>query len=283
MMIRVDENDVNSHNFYALRPHLPADRRPYNQITRCKADPLYKEDEEDASMLYTPLFWTSFWAEDWLYSAHYRNAKRILISSASSKTGFSLALAIKKRIEKTPGLELQVLGLTSKGNKAFVESLGLYDEVHLYGDLSEVDVTAGPYCYVDVAGNPELNAEIISYLGPSMSFGVTLGMSHVNDATSSIKETAENDPAAKMEMFFMPEWFALVRSTTPVTDIATLRKEGWGWIMKDAADWVKLETSQGKKKVLGTFKETLRGSVGPDRGLILSLWEGEEGQLKAKL
>lgn len=166
MMIRIDEKDVNNFNFYALRPHLPADRRPYNQITRCKADQLYKEEQEEVSMLYTPLFWTSFWAEDWLYSTHYRGATRILISSASSKTGFCLALAIKKRLEKTPGLELKVLGLTSKGNKAFVESLGLYDEVHLYESLDEVDVTAGPYCYVDVAGNSKLNDEIILHLGP---------------------------------------------------------------------------------------------------------------------
>ncbi|KAG8999192.1 hypothetical protein FRB90_012136 [Tulasnella sp. 427] len=283
MMIRVDEKDINSFNFYALRPHLPADRRPYNQITRCKADPLYNEEEEEASMLYSPLFWTSFWAEDWLYSSHYRNASRVLISSASSKTGFCLALAIKKRLQKTPGLDIKVIGLTSSGNKDFVESLGLYDEVHLYSALSEVDVTAGPYCYVDVAGNPKLNSEIISHLGPSMSFGVTLGMSHVNDTTSSIKETAEKDPEAKLEMFFMPEWFAVVRGTTSVKDIAELRKEGWGWIMKDGTQWVKLEPSKGKKKVLDTYKKTLKGSIGPDRGLIFSLWEGDGEQLKAKL
>lgn len=281
MLIKVNPEDgLNAFNFYAHRPELPADRRPYHQITRCASDPLYSEEREDAAMLYRPLFWTSFWAEDWLNSSDYRDARRIVISSASSKTGFCLALCIRRRIEKTKK-DLKIVGLTSAANKKFVEGLGLYDEVLLYGDYAKLDVKQGPYCYVDVAGNDSLNEKIIKHLGDSMSFGVVLGMSHVSETKSSIKETAEKEK--KLEMFFMPEWLHIVRQTTPVKEIAELQKEGWEWIMKDGDKWVNLETVAGKNPVLDRFKQTLKGSIPPNRGLIFTLWEGTESVPKAKL
>lgn len=200
-------------------------------------------------MLYRPLFWTSFWAEDWLNSIGYRNAKRIVISSASSKTGFCLALAIRKRIQKSRK-DLTIIGLTSKSNKSFVESLQLFDRVLLYDDYQSLDPSDGPYCYVDVAGNPTLNENIFSHLGSSLSFGVALGMSHSESKSPSIKATASAN--RKMEMFFMPEWLHEVRKTTPVTEIARRQKEGWEWIMVDGADWVRLERVAGSRDVLAS-------------------------------
>ena len=80
-------------------------------------------------MLYRPLFWTSFWAEDWLFTAPtmpYNGAAAILISSASAKTAFCLAYLVQKCNQ--PGVT--VIGLTSKRNLALTKGLGLYAAVH---------------------------------------------------------------------------------------------------------------------------------------------------------
>jgi hypothetical protein len=104
-------------HFSSPRPHLPAgkastsivsgkltdsqtlsDRQPYNQIIQCASDAQYNPLPaiEDLTMLYQPLFWTSCWCEDWLFSSHYRGTKGVIISSASSKTAFCLAYLIGK-------------------------------------------------------------------------------------------------------------------------------------------------------------------------------------------
>jgi len=150
---------------------LLSDRRPYNQVNRCAGDPLYDAAKEDLAMLYRPLFWTSFWCEDWLFHGFdqpYRGAKRFIISSASAKTAFSLAYCIKRRIEKETELAgSKVIGLTSKKNLEFTQNLGLYDvvlEYSSFAESSEVDVSGEEkWVFIDVAGNDDLNQRIFHH------------------------------------------------------------------------------------------------------------------------
>ena len=270
MLAKVDQGDINRHNFYALRPHLPNDRRPYNQITRCSADPLYNPKAEDAIMLYRPLFWTSFWAEDWLTSKAPRSSDAVIISSASSKTGFCLALVVKKR-----NPERRTIGLTSKRNVDFVKSLGVFDDVIQYDDFQSIDIKRGPYVYADVAGNDELNEKVLGHLEKALAFGFVLGMSH-GSPESKPKKNAHG-----MEMFFMPEWMHDVRKRTSVQEIARRQKEAWEWLMVDGKNWVRFQSYEGGPAVLRKLKATLSGSVGPDEGLVFSLWDSST--MKARL
>ena len=113
-------------------------------------------------MLYQPLFWTSFWAEDWLFTVPampYNGAATILVSSASAKTAFCLAYLVQKHNQ--PGVT--VIGLMSKRNLAFTKGLGLYAAVHTYDDVKQGLAAAGQggtWVYADVAGNEALNARI---------------------------------------------------------------------------------------------------------------------------
>lgn len=78
LLLPVSPSDVNKYAFFVPRPDLPAgklclsctllvldlvalDRRPYNQLRRCATDPQYNPEVEDLTMLYRPLFWTSYW------------------------------------------------------------------------------------------------------------------------------------------------------------------------------------------------------------------------------
>ncbi len=117
-------------------------------------------------MLYRPLFWTSFWCEDWLHSTGYRGGvSSVLISSASSKTAFCLAYNIRKRIARGEiETATKVIGLTSRKNVAFTKKLALYDEVLEYGSFASAPSLQAhserKWLYVDVAGNEDVNKAI---------------------------------------------------------------------------------------------------------------------------
>ncbi|KAF8905221.1 hypothetical protein CPB84DRAFT_1845030 [Gymnopilus junonius] len=112
LLLPISPNDVNKVAFYIPRSHLPAG--PYVLISNtiqsnpalCLSDPQYTPTStaEDLTMLYRPLFWTSYWCEDWLNSSNYHGgAHTILISSASSKTAFCLVYIIAKQRQNVEG------------------------------------------------------------------------------------------------------------------------------------------------------------------------------------
>ncbi|KAJ3298148.1 hypothetical protein HK104_011141 [Borealophlyctis nickersoniae] len=276
-LVPVEPRSINKYSFYIPRPHLPADRRPYNTITRCANDPQYRSDRENETMLYRPLFWTSFWCEDWLMSTSYRSATHIIISSASAKTAFCLAYLIQKR-KAQGGPNVTVVGLTSSKNLLFTNRLGLYNTVLPYNDVTTLPSTStNKYLYIDVASNSSLNTQIATHLSTSLVAAVVLGMTNVDDASRTSPLIATAKSPVKMETFFMPEWLAERRKTLSVPQITQMQKVAWDWLMEDCTSWVKMVNSLGGEQVKKAFLETVESRVGPDVGQVLSLWE--KGQL----
>ncbi|KAG9313370.1 hypothetical protein JVU11DRAFT_5687 [Chiua virens] len=197
LLFSVAPLDFNRYAFYVSRPHLPEDRRPYNQVTRCSTDPLYdpSPNVEDLTMLYRPLFWTSFWCEDWFHTSKYRGgASRILISSASAKTAFCLAYLIRKRAATDNDGRMsmrQVIGLTSSKNYVFTKNLGLYDHVLNYDEFESAPVLNEPlqkWIYIDVAGNEHLNARIFAHFSDTnrdLAGSVALGLTNLSPSSKS--------------------------------------------------------------------------------------------------
>src|SRR5882757_3289213 len=184
---------VDNQNFVIRITIRNVDRRPYNQVIRCAANAQYDPDPlaEDLTMLYRPLYWTSFWCEDWLFTSNYRGgAKLIFISSASSKTAFCLAYCIQLRIRnKEIPADTRIIGLTSKRNTEFTKRLGLYHDVVSYDDIDERSFDPGVRAiYADVAGSNGLNKKLLAVRGPVFVAAIKLGMSNVTptklDATN---------------------------------------------------------------------------------------------------
>jgi hypothetical protein len=318
LLLPVAEKDFNKHYFckstmfmqvgLALigvftdvpRPHLPADRRPYNQITRCATDLQYNSDPalEDMTMLYRPLFWTSYWCEDWLYASNYRNgATRILIASASSKTAFTLAHCVQRRRQKGQlGKDTRIIGLTSPRNVAFTKGLGLYDEVLTYDDVEKIKHEDQKWIYVDVAGVDKLNERVFTHFAPTRSLvaGIILGMSTVDPANvySAAKVQSEVNTFATaasrttaltksdMEVFFMVEWLARRRTELSIREMVAMQKEAWDALLHEGRHWVHLERVHGGSAVKKAYARLNKGEVGPDTGFIWSMWDAQD---KAKL
>src|SRR3954467_10244301 len=86
----------------------------YNDYLRTAAD----AEHLDETLLLRPLFATSFLIEAFLRDNAHFGAAAVVLSSASSKTAYGLAFLLAR------GDGPSVVGLTSPGNRDFVESLG---------------------------------------------------------------------------------------------------------------------------------------------------------------
>ncbi|KAG5646345.1 hypothetical protein DXG03_003668 [Asterophora parasitica] len=314
LLLPVSPADVNKHAFYVPRPHLPADRRPYNQILRCAADPQYSSDPavEDLTMLYRPLFWTSYWCEDWLFSSNYRGgASTILISSASSKTAFCLAYLIKKRIARGElNSDTKIVGLTSKGNLEFTRGLGHYDEILEYSSFTSGSAFSHSgkderWIYVDVASNASLNERILAHFASPYSATLAactiLGLTNLSPAsdgvdsidwgTNTFDASANSDahPTSQFwptfENFFMPEWLNVRKHQLSVNEIFERQNTAWKELLVDCVGWVKIDRVYGGAAVKKAYEEVAKRGLGPERGLIWNLWDApvKKGWLRSLL
>ena len=121
----------------------------YNTYVRVAADPGMPPGSEPYVSLVRPLFTTSFLIDDFLAGNDFFGAKTVLITSASSKTAMGLAHCLKQRGAGRP----EIVGLTSKGNAAFVAGLGTYDSIVTYDAIGGLRAPAGAVV-VDMAGRP---------------------------------------------------------------------------------------------------------------------------------
>jgi hypothetical protein len=115
----------------AHRAGLPPVYNQYARIQRPLARAL-----EDAQMLFRPLFTTAFLLDDLLAEEGCFGASRVLLASASSKTALSLAFLLGRRSGARP----EVVGLTSRANRAFTESTGCYDRVIDYDAIETLPI-----------------------------------------------------------------------------------------------------------------------------------------------
>jgi hypothetical protein len=248
-------------------------------------------------MLYRPLFWTSYWCEDWLYSSRYRTgASVVLISSASAKTAFCLAYLIGKRLNRGEISEkTRIIGLTSPRNVTFTKRLGLYHEVFGYDMFTSVpSFQAGPerrWIYIDVAGNIELNEKIFAHFAspytPKLAACITLGLTNVSPLSADIskkwaKNTFTMSEAAqdmtspswpRVEYFFMPEWLEIRRLQIPIQEVFRRQNKAWKEVMKDCTGWVQLQQVKGSAAVKRAYVKSIKEGLGPEKGFIWSLWD----------
>jgi len=78
--------------------------------------------------------------DDWLLDNALFGARAVVISSASSKTAYGLAFLLTERKRREEGA-YEVIGLTSRKNRPFVERLGTYDRVVRYEDVTSLPDT----------------------------------------------------------------------------------------------------------------------------------------------
>ncbi len=183
---------VTPRGFYDGADHRRRLTSAYNQYTRCSNDPAYAPELEDLQALYRPLFLTSFMLADFLEDNGFFGARRIVFSSASSKTAYGTAYCLAVMPE------LELIGLTSARNEGFAHKLGCYGTVLSYDRLETLDPDAATV-YVDFSGDAALRRCAHRHFGASLTYDCYAGSS-VNHEL--LRET--DLPGPKPEFYFAP-------------------------------------------------------------------------------
>lgn len=245
--------DVSEH-----RSDLPA---VYNNYSRSSAEPEAMRAFETERCLLFPLFATSFLLCDYLTYNDFFGASQVLIGSVSSKTGFGLA----QMLRDSTNAQAEVVGLTSPGNRDFVQKLGCCDQVVLYGEEDQID-TSLPAAYVDMSGNGGITSRLHALLGENMKASIMVGATHWQAA-----DRPEGLPGAQPEFFFAP------------AHIATREKEwGTGVAMSKAMDaslkvaatikdQLEVDRLQGAKALQSAWLDMLDNKLPASRALMVSL------------
>ena len=163
----IEAADVSKRGLRDAAAHRQEVSPVYNNYARVSGDPTYAGQQGDFRALLLPLFMLSFLVDDFLAENDFYGARRVILSSASSKTAFGLAHLLHKR-------GIRVIGLTSKGNIDFVTSLGCYDEVVTYDQVTAIP-SAEPVAYVDMAGNSALREALHRHFGAQMVYSGRVG------------------------------------------------------------------------------------------------------------
>src|SRR4051794_24011155 len=164
----VQAGQVNAMGFRDLAEHRADLPSPYNGYQLVDNDPAYEKDREDLQALYRPLFVTSFMLADFLSDNDMFGAQTAVLSSASSKTAYGTAFLLDGAHR---------VGLTSPSNLDFTRSLGCYDEVLSYDDVTSLPADV-PTLYVDMAGSAPLRAALHEHLVESLVHDAVVGMTH---------------------------------------------------------------------------------------------------------
>jgi Protein of unknown function (DUF2855) len=237
----------------------------YNQYVNCASDPFYDRANpgtEDIQALLRPLFITSWLIDDFFADNQFFGASAALLSSASSKTAYGTAHEMKKRGG------VKVIGLTSASNKAFCESLGCYDHVITYDELSTLDVSSS-LVYVDFAGNAALRRTIHAGF-PNLKYSCSIGGTHVTDLGS-----AKDLAGVKPVLFFAPTQVKKRSEEWGGAEFGKRMVQAWMGFTKTVTEsnppWLQSQYQSGLAAVDRVYAQVLAGKGDARVGHMLTL------------
>ncbi len=238
------------------RAALPPAYNNYSLMTEANG---FDRSKDTHRMVYFPLFATGFILDDYLFDNDFFGADKIILSSASSKTAFSLAFLLHERGNKT------VVGLTSTGNKAFVEGMGIYDKVVTYDDVESMDASA-KVAYVDMAGNREVLSKVHHHFNDNLLCSCGVGITHY-DARGG--EDPTTLPGATPSMFFAPTQMQKRNKDWGPEAYQQKMNDAWGRFLGRVDGWVTVNERQGSEEMTTTYQEVLQGAA-PDQSFAIA-------------
>ena len=251
--------------FVDAAPHRAELHGVYNQYLNTTADALYRPEHEDLIVLLRPLFMTSFLIDDFLADSAFFGARSVLVSSASSKTGYGLGFCLAlRRGDASP---LTHVGLTSAGNVEFTRRLGCFDRVVSYGDVASLDASETAI-YVDMSGNAALRSTIHERWRDRLMYSCSVGGTHWEQLGSG-----KGLPGPRPVLFFAPaqakkragEW----GSEGLQQRLATAWRAFVSQVSVGTKPWLRVVLGEGTVAVEKTYAALLDGTVGADEGRVL--------------
>ena len=228
------------------------------------ADTAYRAADENFQMLVRPLFITSFMLADFLQDNSFFGAKRLVVSSASSKTAYGTAFCL----EGLAGVRTRS-ALTSAPNEAFVQGLGCYHRAVSYDELETLSVDV-PTLYVDFSGDEALRARVHHHFGASLVYDCFAGSAQ---NTHFLRDTGLPGPEPKF--YFAPvqirkrnaDWgHAEVNRKFNEAQLAFIRR-----VSDTRKPWMRLSEHAGFQAAPGLIADLHAGRIDPSTGHVVVL------------
>lgn len=242
-----------------LAPHRAAMAAAYSRYARVDADPMLRAGREAHQMLLFPLFYTSFLADDFLADHDDFGAGVTIVSSASSKTAIGIAHRSRAR-------DHRCIGLTSSGNRAFTEELGVYDLVLTYDEIGEVPL--GPSAYVDLAGNAAVTRAVHERLGDALGHSMIVGGTHWDQPGD---DSGASLPGPRPAFFFAPTQIAKRVEEWGQETMDARLGEAWDEYAAWCDSWIEFREFAGPDAVTAAYLELLEAGADPRVGYICTL------------
>ena len=255
----VTPDRVNEKGFIDAAPHratLPSAYQGYRDV---KTDSVYSAELQAEHILFFPLFFTSFLIDDFLADERFFGADTIVISSASSKTAIIAAYLLANR----EGVD--IAGLTSASNRAFVEGLNVYDSVYAYDQVSQLP---GEHAvYVDISGNGAVRSDIHAHYGDRLAHSAAVGMTHW---TKMAQGTGELDGPTPV-LFFAPDYIKKRGVDWGTARLDEAVADAWTPFAHWASNWLHVERISSNDDIQRVYLELLDGKVDPAAGVVVDL------------
>lgn len=256
---------VTERGFYDGSAHRLDLVSAYNQYQRNSSDAAYRPENEDYQMLLRPLFITSFMLADYLEDNGFFNAKRIVFSSASSKTAFGTVFCLQGRDD------VELVGITSSDNEDYVKGLGCYHRTLSYDQLESLDASV-PTVYVDFSGNAELRQRVHVHFGTSLMHDCYAGAAHGEDHISKQKmELSDPQP----QTYFAPNQIRKRNADWGPAEVSrrfnAAQLDFIERVRRPDSPWLELQKHEGLASAPDLVETLVSGRIKPSDGHLLIL------------
>src|SRR5262249_51385097 len=143
---------------------------------------------------------------------------------------------------------IRVVGLTSPGNLAFVDRLGVYDRIVTYDDVDTLGDTRA--AYVDVAGDAAVRAAVHAAYGDRLPHSRMVGATH-GDAPPA---PPSDLPGAAPTFFFAPDQIVKRTKEWGRAGLGDRVTDAWRRHVEFADGWLDIRRSTGPEAVEATYR-----------------------------
>ncbi len=254
---------VSPASFVDGTPHRAELSPVYNRYQRCAADPGYRSADEAALAVMQPLFGTAFLLADFLVDNRCFGAKRVVLSSASSKTAYATAWCLRE------AADMPCIAVTSAANAGFVQRLGLYDALLDYAQIEALAPDV-PTVFCDFSGNASQRERLHRRLGDALRHSAVIGAT----------QFAERDddaplPGARPTFFFAPDQARVRAQRWGAPELARRVGEAQQRFVQHALGgpepWLRLVEHRGLAAAGELMRGLAQGQVDPSLGHVLVL------------
>jgi hypothetical protein len=240
------------------RANLPP---AYNRYIRCAGDAGYDPDREAEQMVLQPLYLTGWLLARFLREENAFGARRIYLTSASSKTAIGMA----KSLKNDPLAGVEICALTSAGSRDFVDGLGIYDDIQLYPGIDGLPVV-DPAMVVDFAGDAEINRALHTRFGDKLKANIRVGGAHWQQSAP-----AQGLPGPKPIFFFAPDHLEKARETLGAGGFQLAYGRDWLDFAASADQWLAFRQFDGAAACLEIYQKLIDGDAIARDGLTITV------------